>query len=86
MTSDAPRGTIVAALQPLHHLLHFIIPIGSEDGQAANDAVEHQGDREANPEARELHMLRKCEVDAQRDTEDIIGAGGEGCPVMNVPE
>ena len=39
-------------LQPLHDLLHFTIPIGLEDNQAAEGTVTNQSESETNPETQ----------------------------------
>lgn len=64
---------IPVTLQPLHHLLHLVVPISPKDNQATDNAREHQRNREAYPETPKFHILFKGEVDAHWDTDDIIG-------------
>ena len=64
-------------LQSFYHLLHLVVPIGPHDNHTANTAGERQSDSEADPETPEFHVMLEGEVDAQRDTNDIIRAGDE---------
>jgi len=74
------RFTVVAQIpviiQPLHDLLHLTIPVGPKDNQATNDTGTHQSDGETNPETPQFHVVLKSKVDAQWDTNDIIGTNG----------
>jgi len=60
-------------LQPLQNLLHFAIPIGPKNNQATDGTGAQQCDRETNPKTPKFHVVLKSKVDAQWNTDDIIG-------------
>jgi hypothetical protein len=79
MTSRTFCGSIVVVdiplvLHPVHHLLYLVVPIDPKDEGTAETAGEDEGDRETDPEAREVHILFEGEVDAHGNADDIIGA------------
>ena len=60
------------ALQPIHNLLHLIVPIDPKGNQTTNDAGEYQSNRETDPKTPELHILFEGEIDPYRNPKSVI--------------
>ena len=63
-----------------------MVPIDPKDHQAADYAARGQRDHEADPEAWELHVLLKGEIDTHRETNNVIRTNGKRCLVASVLE
>jgi len=50
-----------------------MVPIGPKNNQATNSTGAQQRDRETNPKTPKFHVVLKGKIDAQWDTDDIIG-------------